>query len=201
MSKQDAQAAGDGPFGRRRLMSPIRDDLRGERVGLFTLDPGRTTGLTVSTITLEGSTKEIFERDPMFGDEVDCWDQSVPEFLCEVEGAKVVAETYQEAQFHWLTEESIPLSRHFFVSEDFVLNRQPGTWERHGLAPVRVLHLVMGMLIRQQINWVVQTSSEAMQINNGRLRSLGLWERGISSEPHRLDATRHAVQWVRRAMR
>lgn len=181
--------------------SRVSDDLRGERVGLFTMDPGRTTGITVSTITLEGSVEEIFERDPLFADEVNCWAQDVPEFLCEIEGAKVICETYQQAQFHWLVEERIGVNRHFFVSEDFVLNRQPGSYERHGISPARVLSLCMGMLVKQEIQWVVQQPSLAMQINNPRLRNYGLWERGDSKTPHAVDAKRHAVAWVRRVMR
>lgn len=180
---------------------PSQTDLRGERVGLMTMDPGRTTGVTVSTITLTGSTKEIFQRDPIFYDEVNCWNQEVPEFFCEIEGSVAIAELYLEAQYKWLTEYQVPVERQFFVSEDFVLNRQPKSWERSGLSPVAVRFSVMGLLAKYPIQWVVQTPSEAMQMDNNRLRALGLWNKGDSKYPHALDAKRHAAQWVRYVMR
>jgi hypothetical protein len=173
-------------------------DLRGERVGLFTMDPGRTTGVTISTITLEGTVKEIFERDPPFYTQINCWDPDVPEFLCERKGAAVLAEMFAEE--HLTRWQSLPSSNIFFLSEDFVIDRNPRSWAREGLSPVRVFSLVQGILIGDDVQFLAQSNGAAMQITHDRLRQYGLWNRGDSNLPHAVDAKRHAVAWVRRVL-
>lgn len=170
-------------------MAKASVSLRGERVGLFSMDPGTTTGITWSNPLLEGTTKEIFERDPITVDQVDCTD--------EKEGAKVIAETFRDCYSTWNMEMSIPVTNIFFVYEDFVL--YPGkthSSERTGLSPVRITSLVEGMLIQDQVTWVAQMASLAKStVTNDRLKKWGLWTRSME---HGRDATRHAALWVRR---
>jgi hypothetical protein len=170
-------------------MARVSTDYGGDRVGLFTMDPGTTTGITWSSPVLKGSVKEIFDRDTLTVDEVDCHD--------EREGAKVIAETFKEQMFHWQTELQIPTSHIFFVYEDFVLypNKKHSP-EREGLSPVRITSLVEGMLVMEPINWVPQMAHLAKQrFTNDRLRRADLWTVGLE---HGRDATRHAGLWVAR---
>lgn len=179
-------------------MARIRTSLAGERVGLFTMDPGQTTGITWSTPLLKGTIKEIFDRDVITVDEVSCLDPDVPDILTERSGVKVIAETYREQQAEWILA-GIPTTRHFFVYEDFVLAPGHHSSERSGLSPVRVTSLLQGMLVTDQINWVAQSPSMAKStITNDRLRRWDIWTRGMV---HGRDATRHAALWCRQAMR
>ena len=179
-------------------MSRVRTSLKGERVGLFTMDPGTTTGITWSTPLLKGSTKEIFERDPITVDHVECWDTNVPAIENEVSGAKTIAETYRECQAEWILA-GIPYTMHYFVFEDFVLG--PGTHnsERSGLSPVRVTSLIQGMLVNDVMNWQAFSPSVcASTVTNDRLRRWNLWTPGMV---HGRSATRVAAVWVREALK
>lgn len=166
---------------------------QGERVGIFSNDPGRTTGCLLATITLEGTVKEIFERDPPGVFQIDCNDQRVEPQYAEHRGSKEIAEEWLEATAEW-TLDGIPTTNQFFIYEDFVLNRKPGSYDRAGLSPVRVMSLVQGMLIKYRPQYVPQQPSLAKQRwTNDRLRTAGLWTPRLE---HGRDATRHAALWV-----
>lgn len=180
-------------------MARVRTSLEGERVGLFTLDPGRTSGITASTPLLEGSVQEIFDRDPIFVDEVDCDDIDVEPYAAEFDGAQVIVDTYLQFEFNCHVEKGIPKTRIFFVYEDFILYGGKGhSSDRSGLAAVRVASLVQGRLMDKKILWVPQSASDAKStVTNERLKRWDLWTRGME---HGRDATRHAGLWVRRAL-
>lgn len=171
--------------------------MAGERVGVFAVDPGRTTGCAMAEITLKGSTQEIFNRDKLEVFEVDCNDQRVHPILTEVSGAKQIAAEYLDASSDW-TLNGIPTSHQFLVFEDFILNRQKPSYKREGLSPVRVMSLVQGMLVKYPINYVPQQPGEAKgRWTNDRLRRSDLWTPRLE---HGRDATRHAALWVVKQM-
>lgn len=165
----------------------------GERVGILALDPGRTTGCCIATVTLKGSVKEIFERDPPGVFEINCNDQRVNPIKAEVHGAREIAGEWLEATAEW-TIEGIPTTNQFLVYEDFILNRRNVNFDRSGISPARVMSLVMGMLIKYDPQYVPQQPGQAKQRwTSDRLRSSGLWTVGLD---HGRDATRHAALWV-----
>lgn len=165
----------------------------GERVGLFSIDGGRTTGVCACAITLEGSTKEIFERDPPSVWQIDCNDQTVHPTRAEVQGSVEIAEEYLEWTLEW-TMDGIPTTNQFFIYEDFVINRTPRSWDREGVSPIAVNKLVMGLLYKYPVQWVPQTPSEAMgRWTDARLKKAGLWTAGLE---HGRVATKHAALWI-----
>lgn len=165
----------------------------GERVGILALDPGRTTGCLLATITLKGTVKEIFEKDPPGVFQVDCNDQTVHPILAEVQGSKELANEWLEATAEWHLQ-NIPSTNQFLIYEDFVLNRKPGSYDRAGISPVRVMSLLMGLLIKYDPQYVPQQPSLAKQRwTNDRLRSANLWTPRLQ---HGRDATRHAALWT-----
>ncbi len=171
--------------------------LRGERVGIFAMDPGRTTGLAVGTPTLRGSTQEIFDRDPLEVFQIDCNDQTVHPTLAEREGSAEIAREYLAITAEWVIDGVEP-SKIFFVYEDFILNRQDPSYDREGISPVRVTSLVMGLLYKYNVMWVPQQPSDAKsRWTNDRLRRANLWTPRLE---HGRDATKHAALWVVKQM-
>lgn len=174
-----------------------RTTLQGERVGLFSIDPGRTTGVAMGDVLLKGSTKEIFDRNPLGVFHIGCENHLVPEIFSEVEGSQEIAKEWLDLTSEW-TLDGIPTTHQFFIYEDFILNRQSQSYERSGISPVRVMSLVMGMLVKYKVNYVPQQPSLAKQRwNNDRLRRANLWTVGLE---HGRDATRHAALFVSRQM-
>lgn len=180
-------------------MRASKTNLRGQRVGIFAVDAGRTTGVAAGAVTLSGSIQEIFERDPLDVYQVSCENPKVPEWYCEVEGAKEIAAGFLNGRRDWLRERLCE-EHIFFVFEDFVLNRQSQNYQRAGISSARVMSLVMGMLEmarpRVAVNYVPQTPADAKtRWTSERLRRSGLWTVGLE---HGRDATRHAALFVAR---
>lgn len=177
----------------------MKTKLRGERIGLMTVDPGRTTGVTISQPLLTGNVTEIFERDTLHVFQINCQDTSVPEPETEVPGTLDLLGEYQDAEKEWL-DAGIPYSHHHLVIEDFILRGKLGGTERSGLSPVRVgSGLMVGLRLEGHKPHIhFQQASDAKGVaTNERLKSWGLWTRGLE---HGRDATRHAVLFVRRSM-
>lgn len=179
-------------------MASAKKTLAGERVGIFALDPGRTTGVAMGSVMLEGSTEEIFKRDPLDVFQVDCNDQKVLPFRAEVAGAAELAEEYLGMEALWAVEEQIAPANIFFVFEDFVLNRQPASYDREGISPARVMSTIFGCLVQYRVNFVPQQASLAKQRwSQDRMRRAGIWVPGLQ---HGQDAVRHAALWVAQQM-
>lgn len=178
----------------------MKTTLRGERIGLMTVDPGRTSGVTISQPLLVGNVEEIFTRDPLQVLQINCWDQDVKhEALCETTGTIDLLGEYQDAEQEWL-DAGIPATHHHLVIEDFVLRGRLGGTERSGLSPRGITNgLLLGLkLERHHPNIHFQGAADAKGIaTNDRLKSWGLWTPRLE---HGRDATRHAVLFVRRAM-
>lgn len=176
----------------------FKEDVKGERIGLFTLDPGRTTGYTVSTPVLDGTIEEIFQRDRLTVGEIRCEDPRAAPQHAEHMGAIEVVGEYQDAQAEW-TLSGIPITHQFFVMEDFVLNKL-GSSERSGLAPVRVTSLIHGLLMSQKamVNYRYIMPGEASNtISSERMKRWGIWTPKLE---HGRSATRVAATFVRKAM-
>lgn len=174
--------------------------LEGERIGLFSMDPGQTTGLAYTDLTMKGSTKEIFDRDPLVLKHVSCWDDEAEKDREEIHGSALIAKQFLNQAAQWNLR-GIGWNRIYFVYESFTLLGTPGTTARSGISPVRVTNTVMGLLYKYPVIWVPQTPAMAKQsIPNNRLRTLGLWREGMGTKKlvHASDATRHAALFVRR---
>lgn len=168
--------------------------MAGERVGIFCMDPGRTTGLMWATITLEGSTQEVFERDPPKFRQVDCRDLTVDPEFTELAGALEIASLFAELQAEWILE-NIGFPNQFFVYESFDLRGPIGSTKREGISPVRVTSIIHGMLFASKHKWVSYSASTAKStITDQRLKNFGLWFPG---KKHSRDAARHGATWVR----
>jgi hypothetical protein len=154
------------------------------------MDPGRTTGLMWATITLKGSTEEVFKRDPPEFDQVSCQDFSVDREFIEAKGSREIADRFIELAQIW-DGESIPA---YFLYESFDLFKV-GSFERHGLSPIRVTSFIHGYLDDYNINYWTTNSGMAAQINNQRLRNFGLWSVG---QQHARSAARVGAVWVRK---
>lgn len=169
--------------------------MAGERVAIFCMDPGWTTGLMWATVTLKGTTKEVFSRDkPEYG-QIDCCNPRVDREETEQYGAMEVAALFAELQADWVLD-GIPYTRQFFIYESFDLRPGGiGGTDRAGLAPVRVTSLIRGMLIASKHVWVANSASTAKStMTNDRLRRAGLWAK---AKPHARDAARQGAVWVR----
>jgi hypothetical protein len=156
------------------------------------MDPGRMTGLMWATITLKGSTEEVFKRDPPEFDQVNCQDFTADREFIERAGAREIASRYQTLVNYW-SSKGIPPEDRFFIYESFDLFKV-GSFERHGLSPVRVTSLIQGMLDKDEVNWAAYSSGLGSQINNQRLRNFGLWSVG---QQHARSAARIGAVWVR----
>lgn len=165
----------------------------GERVGLFCIDGGRTTGVCAGAVTLEGNVREICDRDPLAVWQIDCNDQTVHPTRAEIAGSVEIAKEWLEFTAEWLLD-GIPSTRHFFIFEDFVINRQPKSWDREGISPVRVNNTVMGLLYKYPVQWVAQQPSTALtRWTDDRLKRSNLWTPGLE---HGRVATKHAALWI-----
>lgn len=174
-------------------MSKTKITTAGERVGIFCIDGGRTTGVCADTVTVRGTVKEIFARDPPSVWQIDCNDQTVHPTRAEVKGAVEIAEEWLAWTAEW-TLDGIPSTQQFFVYEDFVINRNPRSWDREGVSPIAVNKLVMGLLYKYPVQWVPQQPSEALtRWTDARLRKSGLWTPGLE---HGRVATKHAALWI-----
>ncbi len=177
-------------------MSRTTVSLEGERVGIFAIDGGRTTGVCAGAVTLEGSVKEMCDRDPLNVWQIDCHDHNVLPFRAEVAGAEEIAQEWLEFSAEW-TLSGIPATHQFFIHEDFVINRNPRSWKREGVSPIRVNSLVMGILVSHRtIQWVAQQPSDAMaRWTDARLKRSNLWTTGLE---HGRVATKHVALWIAR---
>lgn len=173
--------------------------LRNQRVGLFAVDPGTTTGVATAAVTLRGSTKEIFERDPLETYEVKCSDPRSPQpQTSELAGAAQMAQMFRDACHDW-TAEDIPATRHFLIIEDFNLRGKPGSLDRTGLSPVRVTSALLGMLYGFPKAVVFQQPEQAKsRWTTPRMKNSGLW---VVGSEHKRDATRHAALFVVKKMK
>lgn len=174
-------------------MSRVTVTYAGDRVGLFAIDGGGTTGVAYGTATLRGSTKEVFERDPLTVEEIDCWDVDTHGSRAHEKGCIEICALYQECVADWILK-GIGYDHHFFIYEDFMLRGQVGSLDRRGILPLAINNWCMGFLADYKTNWVAQTPEQAKsRWNNDRLKRSGLWTRG---KQHGRDATRHAALWV-----
>jgi hypothetical protein len=168
--------------------------MAGERVGIFCMDPGRTTGLMWATITLKGSTKEIFTRDKPHFEHVDCNDMTVDREETELQGAVDIASLFVECQADWVLE-GIGYNKQFFIYESFDLRGPIGSTAREGISPVRVTSTLRGLLIASKHKWVSYSASTSKStITDQRLKNFGLWAVG---KKHSRDAARQGATWVR----
>lgn len=170
---------------------------RGKRVGIFAVDPGSTTGIAYGIVTMKGDTKEIL-ADKLTVAHVDCHDQRVPPQLAEQTGIHGLEEFFVKWN-KFCMGKHIPVNRRYLIIEDFVLRETGiGSTNREGLSPVRVTSGLLALITGWGGNIVFQSASDAKgSMPNDRLRSAGLWVRGLE---HGRDAVRHAATWVRRQM-
>jgi hypothetical protein len=179
-------------------MAQTKTDFRGERVGLFAMDPGTTTGVAYceDPVLLDGSVKEIFDRTPLIVEEYIC--PIADDGTNELDGARVLAELFSDLQAGW-TLAGIPYNMQFFVYEDFILRAgKDHSSVRSGLSPVRITAHIQGMLVNSKNVWVPQSPGDAKNVwTNERLRRADLWTRGLE---HGRDATRHAALWAKRIL-
>jgi hypothetical protein len=163
-----------------------------ETVGAMIMDPGTTTGLGWGTFKLErgSSSYEIVAKGLARSMEIG--------LETELETAEAVAQQFLECRFNWTVERQIPLERVFFVYEDFVLRLPAKSSAREGLSPPRITGMVMGLLHGYDPIYVPQQPGLAMQVTNDQLRRHGLW---VVGSEHARDVNRHAITWVRKALK
>lgn len=152
--------------------------------GIFTMDPGTTTGVGYTEHGVKGYMK------PKFAFEGAGW--TTQEVICkdELGGAAEIASLWLWLVDHW-TKLGIHPSRMYFVYEDFILRPGPHSSARTGLSPVRVTAHVQGILIASKVHYFPQQPGDAKsRWTNERLRRVGLYSTGSE---HRRDATRHAL--------
>jgi hypothetical protein len=176
---------------------------RGERIGVFTEDPGTTTGLSWGTYDIDPKLDsfEIVKRGLLGTAEVN-------HLGAEDVSAFDIVTRWLAAREIWKSE-GLSQDRQFFVYEDFILypNKHHSS-ARAGLSPARVHALVQGMLYGDAVYFVPQmaatmktkTSRNTQTGKRGehqRLKDHGLW---IPASAHKRDAVGHAVLFVASVM-
>lgn len=173
---------------------PVRRTLAGELVGMMIVDPGGTTGLGWGDFKLQGESSYDIVREGLT--------RSIEfRYSEEIDMAEHLAQQWLELVFHWTVECLIPKEHQFLVCEDFILDA-PGskrfTQDRNMLSPIRIEHMMKGMLFMHEPNYMMQMPSLGAQITNDRLRRHGLWvPQKDRVGDHQLSVRRHAVTAVR----
>lgn len=158
--------------------------------GIFSMDPGSTTGLAYTKKPIQPNTRP---KDAFAGSGLEVLQVNEGD---EMASAVLIAGLY----ISWrdkMAQAGVPIEHITFVYEDFILRAgKEHSSARSGLSPVRITALVQGLLYNGRPNYVAQSPADAKgRWTNERLRRAEMWTVG---KEHGRDATRHAALYYAR---
>lgn len=149
-----------------------------DRVGLFTFDPGGTTGVAWALLELRATLAETLQEGEVFSQDITGTYQ---------EQAHKLDELLSALRYEWTVERGLSAEHLYVVSEGFSLSKI-GSREKVGLYPIWISAMFEGLV--DGLDTVeYQEPSTKSRSTTARMKRWSVWPRGASE--HQKDARRH----------